>query len=159
MKTRVKKKDLALRVTLRLLVLSLLNRQMNSQRHCTAATDVNLWFPDAGLTLTNDFKKKISPTLLVLEDSKGHSVCGVNTWLRKHEWSHQLAVWMAFNNLPACVHIRAKGAWNEGGLTVPLLPQCLPTPDVAPLKHGQTGRWRASMAAVRVEWWQQMVWM
>lgn len=26
---------------------------------------------------------------------------------------------MAFNNPLACVHIRAKGAWNEGGLTAP----------------------------------------
>lgn len=62
-KTRVKKKikkDLAPRVTLRLLVLSFLNRQTNSQRHSTAVTDVNPWFPDAGLTLTNDFKKNIT---------------------------------------------------------------------------------------------------
>lgn len=68
-KTRVKKKfkkDLALRVTLRSLALSFLNPQMNSERHSTAVTDVNPWFPDAGLTLTNDLKKKQNANIISL---------------------------------------------------------------------------------------------
>lgn len=89
---------------------------------------------------------EISPTLLVLEDRKGHSVCGIGTWLREHKWSHQLGVWMAFHNPPACVHIRTRGAWNEGGLTVPLLLQCLSALDMAPSNMDRQ-RWRIRFGA------------
>lgn len=94
----------------------------------------------------------ISPALLVLEDRRGHSVCGVSTWLGEHEWSHQMGVWMASNNPPACAHIRAKGAWNEGGLTVPHVSQhwtWLPAMVILPpvLGNGQMERWRTGMVA------------
>lgn len=94
---------------------------INLQQHSTAISAINLCF--------NEATSKISPTLIALEDRKG--VCSVSTWLREQEQSHQLGVWVASHNLPACAHISARGAWNEGGLTVTLLLQCLSALDVA----------------------------
>lgn len=106
---------------------------------------------------------------MTLEYRRGHSVCGVSPWIREHEWSHQPGVWVASHNPPpppTCAHISARGAWNEGGLTVTLLPQCISAVDRAvscdvwhSFKSWNVDGWRDGKLDwwLRVAQWQQMV--